>query len=197
VRTIEEAPRRVVLPFAYPPTLLHYPTVATAWKALLDAVKAECPSALWTKGVALARAQAVSGDDHDDNEWTFRVRIPGKSAAPLVVLYPGDTEWDCDCGSRFDPCEHVAACVAAVLQSPDAESTLFDGAGAHAGISYELRRSDEGVVVERYASAPTAAGRRRSHRVRTIWPSTGCSGARPTSRSLPSEPRLYCARWSG
>jgi superfamily II DNA or RNA helicase len=126
--------------------------VATAWKALLDAVKAECPSALWTKGVALARAQAVSGDDHDDNEWTFRVRIPGKSAAPLVVLYPGDTEWDCDCGSRFDPCEHVAACVAAVLQSPDAESTLFDGAGAHAGISYELRRSDEGVVVERYAS---------------------------------------------
>ncbi len=37
--------------------------------------------------------------------------------APTVSLYIEEGEWSCDCGSRQDPCEHVAAAVIAARQA--------------------------------------------------------------------------------
>ncbi len=117
------------------------------WKALLAEVKGECPSGLWSQGVELARGNAVAGDSRDGAEWTFRVRLPGDDVAPTVILYPEDAEWDCDCEGPCDPCEHVAACAIAAAQ--DAES-LFRGAGRVGSLRYVLRRTDAGVVVDRF-----------------------------------------------
>jgi superfamily II DNA or RNA helicase len=52
-----------------------------------------------------------------DDELTLRVKTAGRPVAPTVTLYPIDEEWSCDCGSRQDPCEHVAAAVIAARQA--------------------------------------------------------------------------------
>ena len=57
-------------------------------------------------------------ESSDDDEIVARVRSPGRTVAPTVVLYPGEREWDCDCGGRISPCEHVAA-VTISLTQPD------------------------------------------------------------------------------
>ena len=43
-----------------------------------------------------------------------------------MVLYPGEREWDCDCGSRVSPCEHIAAAAIALGQQEEAVR-LLDG----------------------------------------------------------------------
>jgi len=120
------------------------------WKPLLEAAQAECPTALWSKGIELARIGAVAGETRDRDAWSFRVRVPGRPIAPTVNLYPEDREWDCDCGSRFDACEHVAASVAAVVQSSDGPEALFAAAVRNGGVRYELSRRAEGIVLERF-----------------------------------------------
>jgi len=39
---------------------------------------------------------------------------PSRPGAPKVVLFLDDPEWVCDCGSRAEACEHVAAAAIAV-----------------------------------------------------------------------------------
>ncbi len=119
------------------------------WRALLDAVKEECLSALWSKGVALARAEAVAGEAREEGEWTFRLRVPGDEIAPTVLLYPADAEWDCDCDGPCDPCEHVAACAIAAAKVGGDLDALFSGPGRNARLRYEFRRTRVGLVLER------------------------------------------------
>ena len=68
----------------------------TAWKELLDEVKEECLVGLWSRGVDLARREAVTGETHTGDEWTFRVRPGGDEVAPTVILSPEHGEWECD-----------------------------------------------------------------------------------------------------
>lgn len=78
-------------------------------------------------------------------EVTLRVRAPGHVVPPTVTLYPEDEEWSCDCGSKVDPCAHVAAAVIAATRDE-----LADGAPeAPAGT----------------ASAPRAGGARLVYRL--------------------------------
>ncbi len=114
------------------------------WKDVFDAVKDDCLVGLWSRGVELARDGLVAGEGHDAGEWTFRIRALGGGVAPTVRLYPEDAEWECDCGSRFDPCEHIAAGVIAVTASPEAASELFEGDSQNASIRYVLERCIEG-----------------------------------------------------
>lgn len=101
----------------------------------------------------------VAGEGHDDEEWTFRVLVLGGGVAPTIRLYPEDAEWECDCDSQFDPCEHVAASVIAVCATPEAQDELFEGESKNAAIGYVLERTQGGAVVRRYISA--ADGGRR------------------------------------
>jgi superfamily II DNA or RNA helicase len=58
-------------------------------------------------------------ESQDAEEIVARVRSPGRPVAPTVVLYPGEREWDCDCGGRVSPCEHVAAAAIFLEQGPE------------------------------------------------------------------------------
>src|SRR5262245_59667081 len=82
---------------------------------LLDAVRAACLPGLWSQGMKLAREGAVIGPEGTGTELDFRVEVPGR-VPPTVTLYPGDLEWSCDCGSKVDPCAHVAAAAIAAGQ---------------------------------------------------------------------------------
>ena len=83
-------------------------------RALYDAVREQCARSAWTRGVELARANAVSAESRDEEEIVLRVAGGGRTVTPSVVLYPEDPAWECDCGGREDPCEHVAAAAIAL-----------------------------------------------------------------------------------
>jgi superfamily II DNA or RNA helicase len=90
-----------------------------AIKKLAETVRRSAKPGTWSAAVKLARAQAVLIESSDDDEIVARVRTPGRAVAPSAVLYPGEREWDCDCGSRVSPCEHVAAAAIFLLQGPE------------------------------------------------------------------------------
>jgi hypothetical protein len=132
------------------------------WKEVFEAVKEGCLVGLWSRGVELAREGKVAGETHDGEEWTFRVKSIGVAIAPTIRLYPQDAEWECDCGSQFDPCEHIAACVIAVTATPEAADDLFSSESRNVSIRYSLEcrerdpaapRSAYGVIVRRYVPA--------------------------------------------
>jgi superfamily II DNA or RNA helicase len=87
-------------------------------KKLADIIRRAARPGTWSAAVKLARDEAVLLESRSsDEEIVARVRAPGRAVAPTVVLYPGEREWDCDCGGRVSPCEHVAAAAIALLRA--------------------------------------------------------------------------------
>ncbi|HSZ80887.1 MAG TPA: SNF2-related protein, partial [Polyangia bacterium] len=93
-----------------------------------------------------------------------RVRSPGRAVAPTAVLYPGEREWDCDCGGRVMPCEHIAAVAIVLAQEPgdhgataqaqtdapgEAAPAPRPPARAWGRIIYRLARAEGGLRVSR------------------------------------------------
>ncbi len=62
--------------------------------------------------------------------------------SPSVTLYLEDVEWECDCDSPLDACEHVAAVVIACRQGAEKPRVARS-------IEYRLRRIPEGFFFER------------------------------------------------
>ena len=97
--------------------------------ALIASVRRRCKPGLWSQAVTLARAGAVTIESRTAEEIVARVRSPGRIVAPTAVLYPTENETECDCPSRMNPCEHVAA-VAIALSGGGADAAAGTGAGA-------------------------------------------------------------------
>src|SRR5690606_24897652 len=95
---------------------------------LLAEVRKAAPSALWSSAVKMPRAGGVSQVPRDAEAVARRVRDPAHPTAPTVILYPGDGEWDCDCGGRASPCAHVAAAAIALAQGDLAAPAEGDAA---------------------------------------------------------------------
>src|SRR5947209_8694175 len=93
-------------------------------KKLADIIRRAARPGTWSAAVKLARDEAVLLESQSEEEIVARVRAPGRAVAPTVVLYPGEREWDCDCGGRVSPCEHVAAAAIALLRADGAGSDV-------------------------------------------------------------------------
>jgi superfamily II DNA or RNA helicase len=123
--------------------------------ALFEAVKEAALSAIWSKGVKLARADAVSLVESSDDEHVYRVKAPGRAISPSAVLYPKDGEWACDCGSSQDPCEHVVAAVIAAKQVGTTGATLPRAEEVQPHLGYRLlRRPGPSLAIERVVVMP-------------------------------------------
>ena len=96
--------------------------------------------------MTLARRGAVSIDSRSDEEVVARVVVAGSPLSPTVTLYLQDVEWECDCDSLANACEHVAAVVIAGRQGTDKKSDARP-------IEYRLRRVPEGFFLERGVAA--------------------------------------------
>jgi superfamily II DNA or RNA helicase len=66
---------------------------------------------VWSKGVALSRANAIVLHQHTPEEISLRVRSQERPVSHKITLWPGDEDWYCDCDSRNEVCAHVAAAV--------------------------------------------------------------------------------------
>src|SRR5512138_2143441 len=124
--------------------------------ALIASVRRRCKPGLWSQGVQLARAGAVTVESRTPEEIVLRVRSPGRVVAPTAVLYPTENETECDCPSRVSPCEHVAA-AAIALSTAEAGAGASDLAAAAASvpptaaarIGYRFERADGGLRLTR------------------------------------------------
>jgi len=131
---------------------------------LLAEVRKETPSAIWSSGVKLARGGGVTITAQDADCVTLRVRDPAHTISPTVLLYAGDLEWDCDCGSRVSPCAHVAAAAIALAQGETAQGAATPAAVAEGAPADPARGGGDPVdpaiaaraVAARLATTPAA-----------------------------------------
>ncbi len=88
---------------------------------LLDTIRKALADATWSAAVRLSRQGCVRVEEQNDEEIRLAVRIPGQPVPHEVFLWPADTDWGCDCGSRAEACVHVAT--AAITWKQHAKAT--------------------------------------------------------------------------
>jgi superfamily II DNA or RNA helicase len=111
-----------------------------AMQELFEAVRAACPSGVWSKGVELVRQFAVTKQSSDSTPIICRVRMTDRAIPATVQLYPEDAEWDCDCAARTACCEHVAAAVIAIKKAQAGGKALPDAMSSAANLGYRFSR---------------------------------------------------------
>jgi superfamily II DNA or RNA helicase len=122
---------------------------------MLAAVRKAALPAMWSQGVKLARENAVSKVAESNGEATFRVRAGAMPVPPTVTLYLEDEEWSCDCGSKVDPCPHVAA--AAISLESGTFGPAFETAPTRA-IGYRLSVRDGRLCLARVVGTDAIRG---------------------------------------
>jgi superfamily II DNA or RNA helicase len=116
---------------------------------LFDAIRSASSSSGWSRGVELARSDAVTGEREGSDEIVLRVATRGGLLSPAVTLLPEDGDWDCECGSREEACEHAAAAIIALRRARSAGQGLPHPARAPGRIGYRLTREGGGLALER------------------------------------------------
>jgi superfamily II DNA or RNA helicase len=123
---------------------------------LFQAVRGAASAVTWSRGVELARADAVDGERGAGDEVVLRISTRGGLVCPTVTLSPEDATWDCDCGSFDDACEHVVAAVLALRRARREGRELPSARSAPGRIAYRLARDGSGLALER--AVVSAAG---------------------------------------
>jgi len=107
---------------------------------LFAAVREACSATTWSRGVELARGNAVVGQKTRGDEVTLSVRAKAGAVAPTVLLYLEDEEWSCSCRSSLDACVHVAAAAIALKRARKAGKELpGESAEKQAHVGYRLQ----------------------------------------------------------
>ncbi|MCC7440312.1 MAG: DEAD/DEAH box helicase [Bdellovibrionales bacterium] len=83
-------------------------------ETVFEAVQAACSPGIWSRGVSLSRDVRPLLETEAGGELRLRVPVKDRPVTPRVTLWTQDGDWHCDCGSREDPCAHVAAAVIAL-----------------------------------------------------------------------------------
>lgn len=129
--------------------------LALLMQSYLSVVKDAALPGIWSKGVKLARQDAVSLQEAHPDEQVYRVKSPGRAVAPLAVLYVNDEEWTCDCGSDADPCEHVIAAAIAAKEASLRGALVAASADVDPQLAYRLRRGrHKNLIIERVICHP-------------------------------------------
>ncbi len=118
-------------------------------REFMKTVRGASSKAVWSRGVELSRADAVSLEAESGNEVNLRVVTRGGLIAPTVTLYVVDEEWECSCSSEDDPCEHVAAATIALAQARKQGKSLARMGEANGSLRYCLTRNRPGLAIER------------------------------------------------
>ena len=122
-------------------------------QTLFEAVREACSSGAWSRGVELSRSDCVTGERANATEVAIRISTRGGLVCPLVTLYPAEDDWDCECASRENPCEHVAAAVIALRKARQDGLKLPDNGERRGRIGYRFSRRNAGLSLERVVVA--------------------------------------------
>ncbi len=111
-------------------------------QTLFEAVQEACPRAVWSRGVSLARADAVSVEERTADSISLRVVMRKGLDAPQVTLHPDDEDWECTCNSPDDPCDHVAAAIIAMRRAKKEGEELPTQGEGRGRVVYDLEDRD-------------------------------------------------------
>ncbi len=157
---------------------------------ILRAVRGACASGLWSRGVKLSREDAVTLEYQGGEEIAFRVRSPGaKLGVSTTLVLTGDedqpVDWDCDCGGRMMPCEHIAAAAIVLAQAADRPAAMKTAAERGGQIAYRLHTDPAGLRVTREILAgPAAATPLQQSLAALLADPTAAAGVAPEERDL-------------
>ncbi|MBK6922086.1 MAG: DEAD/DEAH box helicase [Deltaproteobacteria bacterium] len=120
-------------------------------ESLLAAIRKACSASTWSRGVELARSDAVMLQERGKSELEFRVATKGGMVAPIVTLFPDDDEWSCECNFPEDACPHVAAAAIAWQQDQAGGKPLTqaDAPKAPGRIAYRFETRGESLALRR------------------------------------------------
>jgi superfamily II DNA or RNA helicase len=119
-------------------------------EALLAAIRNSCAAATWSRGVELARSDAVSVLEQSDKEVELRVATKGGLIAPLVTLFLDQDEWSCECNWHEDACAHAAAAAIAWQQAQrDGKPLTRVAAPARGRVVYRFAIAGETLALVR------------------------------------------------
>ncbi len=116
---------------------------------LFIAIRESCAAGVWSRGVELARAGGVQGEQATDEQIQCRVTSRTEPVSRSVTLDLEGTDWFCDCPGRDDVCVHVAAAAIAVRQARKAGTSLPVSTVRAATVGYRFARADAGLLLER------------------------------------------------
>ncbi|HWV36984.1 MAG TPA: DEAD/DEAH box helicase [Vulgatibacter sp.] len=116
---------------------------------LFEAIRESCTSTIWSRGVELARAGGVQGEEEAADRIQCRVSSKTEPVSRSVTLDVEGTDWACDCPGRDDVCVHVAAAAIAVRQARKAGARLPVSRVRPATVGYRFARSDTGLLLSR------------------------------------------------
>ncbi len=125
-----------------PPLLDSTQSPLDSMQSLFEAVQDGCPRAVWSRGVSLSRADAVSVEERDGTSITLRVVTGQGLSAPQVTLHPEDEDWECTCNAPDDPCDHVVAAVIAARRADKDGGALPTQGNEKGRILYALEHRD-------------------------------------------------------
>ena len=113
-----------------------------ATQALFQAIQEAASRSMWSRGVELVRAEAVSGESAEDEEIVLRISTRQGLKAPVVTLYPQDEDWECTCNGEEDPCEHVTAAIIALRKARKEGQPLPQAAARTGRLRYRFESQD-------------------------------------------------------
>jgi superfamily II DNA or RNA helicase len=118
---------------------------------VLASLRRACKAGVWSSGVNLVRAGAVTVESRNHEEVVLRVKAQGRAVPAQVVIYPTEDEWDCDCAGRMRPCEHLAASAIALAQAEGdgGDAKPIPTAEIWSRLSYRFSQVDGGLTLRR------------------------------------------------
>ncbi|NRA03856.1 MAG: DEAD/DEAH box helicase [Myxococcales bacterium] len=114
-------------------------------RALFEAVRAACDPGTWSRGVELVRQAKLTTEQAEDDEVVIRVASRRSLLTPTVVLYPEAIEWDCDCDSPREPCDHVAAAAIVMERAQHTGEEVPGESEAGGRLGYRFTRTEKGL----------------------------------------------------
>jgi superfamily II DNA or RNA helicase len=118
---------------------------------IFEAVRGATRDDIWSRGVQLARDERVLGVSEEQDEFVLSVVPQGRARPATVHLWPGDSDWSCDCAATLRPCLHIAAAAIALRRATESGTGLPIGGGPSgvASVGYRFSRTERGVALQR------------------------------------------------
>jgi superfamily II DNA or RNA helicase len=116
---------------------------------LFEAIRENASKDAWSRGVELARQDAVTGDRSSDEEIVLRVLDRKTGVSAVITLLLDDLDWNRDCACKVDPCPHVAAAIIALKRAHEQGQELPRSKTAAGTIVHALTRDHGALHFER------------------------------------------------
>lgn len=117
---------------------------------LFSAIREASSKTVWSKGVSLSRQDSVSSNLLTPEEAILKVKVSGRAVSPTVKLWPIDEDWNCDCLSPNDPCEHVVAAAIKLKQAQESNTPIPPSAKNAYSVYYAFTAKKGQLKLERH-----------------------------------------------